>query len=290
MVLTRAQRIKFIKEISSRMSEDEYHLIDLTLSQFNLPTENRWNGTVTSYVMEMIRNASDDILIEIGSMVGFNLLGIGVLKQISPLRVGRLRVFISHLASERAFAGELRRNLSDFGIDGFVAHDDIVPTSQWQDRIEEELRSCDALVALLHPSFHASNWTDQEMGFVMGRGLPVFTVRLGQDPYGFIGRFQAFNGLKKSPYKMAEELFDAYRVHDQTKMAMREVTLRLFEESGSFASATKRIRYLEEFDGWEPNFIVRVQDAFKKNSQISGAWGIKERIDRLMLKWDPIPF
>ena len=42
----------------------------------------------------------------------------------------------------------------------------------------------------------------------MGRGIPVFSVRLGQVPYGFIGRFQAFNGNGKSQKDLATELFE----------------------------------------------------------------------------------
>ena len=78
-------------------------------------------------------------------------------------------------------------------------------------QIETALATCDALVALLLENFHASNWTDQEIGFAMGRGVPVYSVRFGQDPYGFIGRFQTFNGNQKVAAALSRELFDAYR-------------------------------------------------------------------------------
>ncbi len=60
----------------------------------------------------------------------------------------------------------------------------------------------------MHDGFKESNWTDQEVGFAMGRGLPVFSIRFDQDPYGFIGRFQAFNGNGKTVENLAREIFD----------------------------------------------------------------------------------
>jgi nucleoside 2-deoxyribosyltransferase len=71
-----------------------------------------------------------------------------------------------------------------------VAHSDIEPTAEWQTQIQTALATCDAFIALLHPDFQASDWTDQEVGFSMGRGVPTFAVRLGQVPYSFMGAFK----------------------------------------------------------------------------------------------------
>src|SRR5207253_879179 len=97
-------------------------------------------------------------------------------------RPDMLRLFITHLASHRAFAGQLQELLLDYGISSFVAHNDIEPTLEWQVQIETALATCDALVALLHDKFHASYWTDQEIGFAMGRRVPTFAVKFGETP------------------------------------------------------------------------------------------------------------
>ena len=49
----------------------------------------------------------------------------------------------------------------------------------------------DAFAALMTEGFHDSDWTDQEVGFALARGVPVIAVKLGRDPYGFLGKFQA---------------------------------------------------------------------------------------------------
>jgi len=78
------------------------------------------------------------------------------------LAKGNVAIVISHLAAERDFAAALQEALLEYGISGFVAHNDIEPTSEWQAQIETALATSDALVALLHEGFHASNWADKK--------------------------------------------------------------------------------------------------------------------------------
>lgn len=103
------------------------------------------------------------------------------------------RVFLSHKTEVKKEAAELKKKLGNFGIASFVAHEDIVPTTEWQEEIENALATMDSFVALMTNDFHDSFWTDQEVGFAVGRGIPIIAAKLGQDPYGFIGKFQALN-------------------------------------------------------------------------------------------------
>lgn len=275
-----------MKEITARLHAEEWALIDVTLKQFSLPWSNEWTGTKDAYLLRMIEDAPDQALIDLAQHVGFQFQDVTTSRIDPPFwRKEMFRLFVSHLSTHRAFAAQLQEALLEFGISCFVAHNDIEPTEEWQTQIETALATCDALVALLHPGFHASNWTDQEIGFAMGRGASAFAVRFGQDPYGFIGRFQAFNGNTKTAIALARELFDAYRKNKQTQRRMSEVLVGLFEQSGSFASAKTRIGYLEELTLWDSSFSTRVRSALKNNSQISGSWGVPERIKTLVKKW-----
>jgi len=196
-----------------------------------------------------------------------------------------LRLFLSHLAVNKKFAGELRDALLPYGISAFVAHTDIEPTLEWQVQIETALSTCEALVALLHDKFHASNWTDQEIGFAMGRRVPAFAVRLGETPYGFIGRFQAFSGNGKLPSDLAREIFDAFRKNKQTQRKMSEAIVALFEDSYSFAEAAKRMGFLDALEVWDQSFPARLRAAVQSNNQVSGSWGIPQRVEKLIAKW-----
>jgi len=286
MALPATQRIKLIKEIADRLQIEEWPLIDITLSQFKLPTSETWSGNKLTYVLDIVKSASDESLIELAQHVGYLVEEVAKPGIDPPFwRKRMFRLFISHLATEKVFAAELQEALLAYGISSFVAHNDIEPTLEWQTQIETALATCDSLVALLHADFHRSNWTDQEIGFAMGRGLPVFAVRCGQDPYGFIGRFQGFNGAKKTAGALAKELFEAYRKNKQTQKRIGEVLVSLFEESGSFAFAKTRIGYLEELEVWDRSFVHRIEAAANSNSQIEGSWGVPERVQKLAKKW-----
>src|SRR6266700_3601506 len=184
MSLTPSQRINLLKEISTRLGAENYPLIDVTLKQFSLPWADEWRGTQTSYVLAMTEAAPDQSLIDLAQHVGYRFEQ-DVSPRVDPpfWRTGMLRLFISHLAVHRAFAGDLQEALLRYGISSFVAHNDIEPTLEWQTQIETALASCEALVALLHDKFHQSNWTDQEIGFAMGCGVPAFAVRFNETPY-----------------------------------------------------------------------------------------------------------
>jgi len=236
--------------------------------------------------MEMVHEASDETLIDLAEHVGFSFERAAVPAIDPPFwQKGMFRLFVSHLAKYRAFAAELQTALLDFGISCFVAHNDIEPTEDWQTQIQLALATCDSLIALLHPGFHISNWTDQEIGFAMGRGVPTFAVQFGQTPYGFIGRFQAFNGATKPATLLARELFDAYRKNKQTQRRMSDVMVGLFEKSDSFAQARVRVGYLEQLDSWDQAFSTRIRAAVNDNSQVSGSWGVPQRVELLIQKW-----
>lgn len=285
-MLSASQRLNLLKEITTRLSPEDWPLIDITLDQFELPTSDRWEGEKSGYVLHMIKGAPDATLLELAQHVGVKTPEAARTGVDPPFWQKRMfRLFISHLSSEKVYAAELQGALLKYGISAFVAHNDIEATLEWQAQIESALATADSLIALLHPKFHASNWTDQEIDFAMGRGIPVFAVRFGQDPYGFIGRFQAFSGSNKKADSLALEIFEAYRRNKQSRERMAEALISLFEESESFAQAKTRMAYLEDMESWREEFLSRVENAAESNSQISGSYGLTARVTRLMRKW-----
>lgn len=285
MALTVSERIGLIKSVVSRLANEEWPIIDLTLEQFGRPTQEMWNGSKESYLIHAVKDANDDTISELSRH-----LGVDVERRSEPSieptfwTDGGFRLFVSHLALHRAFAGQMQESLARYGIGAFVAHNDIEPTAEWQAQIELALATCDGLVALLHPDFHVSSWTDQEIGYAMGKGAITLAVRFGVDPYGFIGRFQAFNGTGKSADAIARELFDALRRNKESAAKMADVLVTLFERSTSYAVAKERIGYLEDLEEWQPAFSARLESAVKNNGQISDSWGVPERVAALLAR------
>jgi hypothetical protein len=285
MPLSASKRATLLKEVGKRLGAEEWPFIDATLTAFSLPTTNDWPGNALSYALRMIEGATDETLIELAEHVGFQF-GIKPIRVDPPFwRSGMLRLFITHLSAQKVFAAELQNHLYAYGISSFVAHNDIEPTKEWQNEIETALSTCEALVALLHPGFHASNWTDQEIGYGMGRGIPVYSVRFGQDPYGFIGRFQAFTGGDKKASVVAAELFEAFGKDKQTQHRMAKVLVDLFIGSSSFKEARTYISHLEGLTVWDSSYPARLRSAVKQNDQVSGSFGVPEKVEGLIKKW-----
>jgi TIR domain-containing protein len=281
-MLSPSERIKLIKEISHRLSSEEWQIIDLSLKQFSLPWDDDWSGSKEAYIIEMISTAEDDVLFSLARHVGYDYDNVRSKVEPDFWRPGHLRLFISHLATFRADAAAIQADLQKFQISSFVAHNDIEPTTEWQNEIEAALATSDAMVVLLRKGFHKSNWTDQEIGYAMGRKILIITVRFEEDPYGFIGRFQALNGNGKESRLLASEIFDILRKHKQTHRRAAEALVARMEQSDSFAEARDNIALLEKVTYWDKSFNGRLEAAIESNGQISGAWGVPDRIKRLI--------
>lgn len=197
---------------------------------------------------------------------------------------GLLRLFLSHKASFKQEAAELKRCLLDAGVSAFVAHDDIEPTREWQAEIERALLSMDALATLLTPDFHDSSWTDQEVGVAIGRVVPIVPVRLGTDPYGFFGKYQAMSGLGKVPYAIADELFDLLLTQEQLRPKLTDALVQQFAASSSYEEANRRMELIARLESASPEQVRKIEQANQENSQVYRAYKVKSDLPRVLAK------
>ncbi|WP_400085814.1 toll/interleukin-1 receptor domain-containing protein [Yoonia sp. R78084] len=286
MTLTPSERATFKTEIARRLSPQTWTEIDLVLEEFGANVTS-WSGDSFSYVAAMLRGIEDEPLRAMAQHLNIETGEDSVFDIPEFWAAGKLRVFLSHLAKHKVFASELQAALASYGISAFVAHEDIEPNSEWQDEIEKALRTCDTLVALLHEGFKDSTWTDQEVGYALGRGVPVSSVRLDIAPYGLFGRKQAFNGKDKDAPEIARELFEAYRVHPKTAEKMADVVIEMFCSSTSFLEARSNVKLVEELTTWRKSYKAMLREAISSNSQIQHAWGVPESIEAVIEKRDP---
>ncbi len=105
-----------------------------------------------------------------------------------------MRAFISYSVSEKQFGGAVKKALENLGVECFLAHEDLQVTDVWKTRIIEQLRIADIFIAVLSAKYKASEWCDQELGFIVSRPeAEVVIVPLSIDntiPYGFISHIQ----------------------------------------------------------------------------------------------------
>lgn len=282
--MTPSERIRIIKSIAGRLQPEQWSIIDLTLHQYNLSTSNVWQGEKFDYVLSMIENADDAVLVALYNHLGYDENKSGS-SDITPSfwGEGAFRLFVSHLADHKDEATKLKMMLNTFGISCFIAHRDIEPSMEWMDEIELGLRTCDALISLMRPGFHASKWTDQEIGCAMGRELLVFSVRLGEDPYGFIGRFQAIPDLPLPA--MAAKIFEVLVTNKKTKKIMSRAILHQFSQSDTYALAKNNMDLIERLTYWDQELERLILEAVTSNDQIRGSWGVESRVIAFNEKW-----
>lgn len=281
------QRIKLIKEIATALSVYEWTDIDLILRQFSLPWSDSWSGgNQYEYAVAHIENGDDAKLLEVREFLTGGDTETPDLSDVTgPWKPQRFRLFASHIHSDKVFVSKLKQSLDVYGIDTFVAHEDIKPTKKWEIEIERGLATCDALAALLTPDFHKSLWVDQEVGYCMSRRVLIVPLRGGADPYGFIAKYQGLQCLKRSPDEIANEIFELLIRHDLTKAAMANGLMGRFEESASYDDANRLASLLKaEIANWTPELLRRLEGASQANSQVREAWGAQRVIPEILSK------
>ena len=202
---------------------------------------------------------------------------------------GFFRLFLSHLADHKVEASQFKNQMNAYGVSCFVAHEDIDPTSLWQTEIEKALFSMHSLVALLREGFNASKWTDQELGVAFGRQVPIIPIRLGVDPYGLIGKYQAMNGSNKAPTALAEEVYDLLWKDPKLHADLTEGIVSRLEASESWAESKFLMTPMRRIQRLSPDLISRLRQALETNSQVSGSFGVKAKVESLISHAEAMP-
>ena len=102
-------------------------------------------------------------------------------------------IFISYSNADKVMAHSTKVALREFGMEGFLAHEDLQVSDDWRDAILEKLKTAPLFIALLSTHFRVSEWCAQEIGFVVSRP-EVLIIPLsidGTTPFGFISKFQS---------------------------------------------------------------------------------------------------
>jgi hypothetical protein len=190
-----------------------------------------------------------------------------------------LKIFVTHASSHKTDAARLRDEFAVFGVAAFVAHEDIHPTAEWQTEIENALFSCDVLLALLTAYFIVRDWCDQEVGIAVGRGVPIISIKYEYDPYGFIGKYQAYSPAGKHPTVIAMDVLDLLLAKPHLTDSIALLVAERMKKSPSFESS-KRMMTLIEKSGVKDLGISQHLSSALKNPQVRESWGVPERIQK----------
>jgi hypothetical protein len=183
-------------------------------------------------------------------------------------RPDHIRAFLSHISAEHGFVSEVNEELRQIGIDGFVAHVSIEPDAEWQEEIERALVSCDLLVGLLHPGFSDSHWTQQEIGWALGRGIRVQMIRLGEDPVGFRARKQAWSPRGATPRAVASSIAVGLSTHPTFGPKVVASLVRALAEASSYYAGRDAAERLEEVGRLTEPILDAISAAYLSNDEL----------------------
>ena len=187
--------------------------------------------------------------------------------------LGYFRMFISHVSSHKQSAANLKLALADYGISGFVAHEDIEPTTEWQEEIIAALRSMDALCAILTEEFNGSKWCDQEVGFGLGRNVLCIPIKHGIDPCGILGKYQGAKAANDAR-DVAKQIFKLLCNNDKTHDKYISVLSNLFLGASNKDTSLKWLGVLNNVENLskpEVNYIrSHISDSYEpiKSSEV----------------------
>ena len=208
LTMDKSNRVKLIKQLRLAVEAEEFEDADLTLQEFGFEgiSQDRF-GPPIGYVISQGR---DEDLVALAQHYGLLDDHSHVIDSPGPMQpdsTETLSVFASHLSDHRKSVGEVGDALHDYGVDLFVAHDKIAFDDDWEAEILKRLRNSHAGVAFLHAGFKASSWCDQEVGWLLGRRVPVASVMFDRNsPYGPLGKRQSLNGDNFEPLGIASEI------------------------------------------------------------------------------------
>lgn len=243
-----------------------YSDIDVYLKGFGVDVNKEGPDSYNSkwiYTKHLLSDAPAETIIRIADELELDHPYVVAYQRVNESRFwepGHFRLFLSHLSAFRKVTGALQRKLRPYGISAFVAHVDIEPTKEWQSEIEAALFSMDALAAVLTAGFKESNWTDQEVGVAIGRGVLVVPIIRDMDPYGPIGKYQGLNARGMTVSQVAQGVFDILVDSPKTHSKMLTALVDTAVYADSTAAALKKLDILGGLDDIPSAHLQRFRD------------------------------
>ena len=231
------------------------------------------------YIRAVYIKMADELEPQYQSAVPFSRAPYARPEDVGLWKGNSLRLFLSHRDQYKAHAHALAEALEPYGISIFVAHDAIKPMKEWQKEILNGLMTMEVMLVLLTDDFHQSNWTNQEIGFALGKGTPIVCVKVGNvDPQGFIGARQALTASLDCVSDVAPQVHRALINEIGQEGRLKEILIESLVSSVSYLDTmdalerlTKTVDQLNDFE------LNRIIEGYARNDQLHGCAGIHNR-------------
>ncbi len=246
--------LKLQKAISSKIESDLKTL-----------TENIQNELIESLWIEL----ADDSNLDYQSSVKLTSQPIVNPDDLSMWKPGYIRLFISHKEEYKKEATHLAEMLEGYGISSFVAHDTIEPLEKWQNIIIKGLQSMEIMIVFVTDGFFQSCWTNQEIGFALGRAVPIISLKLQKEaPQGFIQDTQAIICGLDSNQDTVSKVYKVLSQKLNHEERIRRSLIQAFVKSPNFDETIKRFTRLQSLEKITDLDIKQIIEGFSYNNQL----------------------
>lgn len=207
-----------------------------------------------------------------------------------------IKAFVSYSTKDKHVGAKIKGIFESFGIECFMAHDDIEISEEWKKRILKELSEVDIFIPLLSDNFKNSDWCSQEAGIACFRDILFIPLSLDKNinPYGFMSHRQ---GKVINKHNIPSNYLINPIIDNFPKISVFNNLINKLREANSFRNAEKVMSSLEPyFNKLCTDDINKVIDISIKNRQIWDASKCKgkylpdfikineDKIERIKLK------
>jgi hypothetical protein len=178
--------------------------------------------------------------------------------------------FISYQTSNKDIAGKLKNILTDYGIDSFLAHEDIDVSEEWQAEIIKYLEKTTIFFCILSKNYLESIYCMQESGVAAFRSMTIIPLTVdGTSPPGFISKYQAkritFDELS------IKDVIPGLLKYDKNEGI--RIIIKLIGQSGTYKDAEKNFEYiLPVLDKLTDEQADNLLDKILSNGQVKGSY------------------
>lgn len=240
-------------------------LISNIKSDLKTLTENIPNEFIESLWIEL----ADDSNLDYQSSVKFTSQPIVNPDNLTIWKPKYIRLFISHKDEHKKEATHLAKKLEGYGISSFVAHDTIEPLEKWQNTIIKGLQSMEIMMVFVTDGFFQSCWTNQEIGFALGRGVPIISLKLEKEaPQGFIQDTQAIICGLDSNQDTVSKIYKVLSQKLNHEERIRKSLIQAFIKSPNFEETLKRFTRLQSLEKITDLDIKQIIKGFNHNDQL----------------------
>lgn len=203
--------------------------------------------------------------------------------------MNRISVFISYASKQKVIGGKFKLYLENLcGYEAFIAHDDILGSTIWEEEIIQAIKNADFFIPLISKEFKEAPFTDQETGIAVCLKKKIIPVKLDEiNPYGFIEKYQALQ-YRNNINKLALTIAQIGLICEPQSLYHKKVLnsiVHAFCKSISFEIANATIQILCKCNDLSSNQLAQIVKAIRTNSQIENAYGLNALKECLSRKY-----